>query len=57
MQDPGLEAGHDYGKYVRDARNAGQEEIDSSFERVMEDSQRAHQCHEFLGQLMGKDSA
>ena len=49
-----LKGGHDYGQYVRDARNAGQEEIAAFFEQVMaEDSQRAHQCHQFLQQLGG----
>lgn len=58
VQYHALKAGHDYGQYVRDARNAGQDEIASFFERVMEeDSRRAQQCHEFLGQLTGKDSA
>ena len=41
----------------RDARNAGQDEIASFFEQVMaEDSQRAHQCHQFLARLGGTDN-
>jgi len=52
VQYHSLKAGHDYGQYVRDARNAGKEEIASFFERVMqEDSQRAQQCHTFLAEL------
>ncbi|MFC7876196.1 acyl carrier protein [Isoptericola sp. NPDC057391] len=52
VQYHSLKAGHDYGQYVRDARNAGQEEIAAFFEQVMaEDSERAHKCHDFLGQL------
>ena len=52
-----LKAGHDYGQYVRDARNAGKDDIASFFERVMaEDSQRAHQCHDFLAALGGTDN-
>jgi rubrerythrin len=52
VQYHSLKAGHDYGQYVRDARNAGKEEIASFFEQVMkEDSERARRCHEFLVQL------
>lgn len=52
-----LKAGHDYGQYVRDARNEEQKEIAGLFEQVTaEDSQRAHQCHEFLAQLGGTDN-
>jgi hypothetical protein len=40
-------AGHDYGQYVRDARNEGYDDVASFFEQVMqEDSQRAARCHE-----------
>lgn len=35
MQYHSLKAGHDYGQYVRDARNAGKGEIASFFEEVM----------------------
>jgi len=57
VQYHSLKAGHDYGQYVRDARNAGQEEIASFFEEVMaQDSERAHRCHEFLRQLGGTDN-
>jgi rubrerythrin len=57
VQYHALKAGHDYGQYVRDARNAGQEDIATFFENVMaEDSQRAHQCHEFLARLGGTDN-
>ena len=52
-----LKAGHDYGQYVRDARNAGRDDIASFFEQVMkEDSDRAHQCHRFLRELGGTDN-
>src|SRR4051794_31946874 len=52
LQYHSLKAGHDYGQYVRDARNAGKDEIASFFEQVMsEDSQRAQQCHQFLAEL------
>jgi rubrerythrin len=52
VQYHALKAGHDYGQYVRDAENAGQEEIASFFRSVMEeDSNRAAQCHKFLKQL------
>ena len=57
VQYHALKAGHDYGQYVRDARNAGQEEIATFFEQVMaEDSARAHKCHELLAQLGGTDN-
>lgn len=52
VQYHSLKAGHDYGQYVRDARNAGREDIAGFFEKVMaEDSARAKQCHEFLKEL------
>jgi len=54
LQYHSLKAGHDYGQYVRDARNAGHEDIATFFEQVMaQDSQRAQQCHEFLRELSG----
>lgn len=54
VQYHALKAGHDYGQYVRDARNAGHEAIAVFFEQVMaEDSERAQRCHEFLKQLSG----
>ena len=56
VQYHSLKAGHDYGQYVRDAENAGNQEIASFFRSVMEeDSARAHKCHEFLKQLMSDD--
>jgi bacterioferritin (cytochrome b1) len=56
VQYHSLKAGHDYGQYVRDARNAGKDDIAQFFERVMaEDSDRAKQCHEFLTQFGGID--
>jgi rubrerythrin len=52
-----LKAGHDYGQYVRDARNAGQDDIAEFFEQVMaEDSARAKKCHEFLAKFGGTDN-
>src|SRR5438270_2065468 len=42
VQYHSLKAGHDYGQYVRDARNAGYEDVASFFEQTMkEDSDRA----------------
>ncbi len=56
VQYHSLKAGHDYGQYVRDARNAGYEDIASFFEQVMkEDSDRAATCHRFLRALSGKE--
>ncbi|WP_270889488.1 acyl carrier protein [Pedococcus sp. 5OH_020] len=57
VQYHSLKAGHDYGQYVRDARNAGKDDIASFFEEVMaQDSERAKRCHEFLQQLGGIDN-
>jgi len=57
VQYHSLKAGHDYGQYVRDAENAGQQEIAEFFKQVMQqDSERAHKCHDFLAQLGGTDN-
>ncbi len=54
VQYHSLKAGHDYGQYVRDAENAGLDDIASFFRDVMsEDSARAKKCHEFLVKLSG----
>lgn len=55
VQYHALKAGHDYGQYVRDAKNAGLDEVASFFEEVMEqDSRRAERCHQLLAQIEGK---
>jgi len=52
VQYHSLKAGHDYGQYVRDAKNAGRDDIASFFEEVMnQDADRARRCHELLKQL------
>ena len=52
VQYHSLKAGHDYGQYVRDAKNAGLDDVASFFEEVMsQDSERAQRCHEFLAQI------
>jgi rubrerythrin len=52
VQYHSLKAGHDYGQYVRDAKNAGLDDVAKFFEGVMaEDSKRAQQCHEFLAKI------
>jgi rubrerythrin len=52
VQYHALKAGHDYGQYVRDAENAGQNDVADFFRQVMdEDSKRAQRCHEFLARL------
>lgn len=57
VQYHALKGGHDYGQYVRDARNAGKDDIAEFFESVMaQDSERAHQCHQFLAALGGTDN-
>lgn len=53
-----LKGGHDYGQYVRDARNAGLDDVASFFEQVMkEDSDRAAKCHQFLAKLQGASAS
>lgn len=58
VQYHSLKAGHDYGQYVRDARNAGEDEIAEFFEHVMaEDSARARRCHELLERIRQTEKA
>ena len=58
VQYHSLKAGHDYGQYVRDAENAGLDDVADFFRNVMqEDSARAAKCHEFLKQLSGSDQS
>jgi hypothetical protein len=57
LQYHSLKAGHDYGQYVRDAENAGKQNIADFFRQVMDqDSDRAHKCHDFLAELGGTDN-
>jgi len=57
VQYHALKAGHDYGQYVRDAENAGKDDIASFFREVMDQDQaRAHRAHELLAQLGGTDN-
>jgi hypothetical protein len=52
VQYHSLKAGHDYGQYVRDAENAGLDDVASFFREVMaEDAERAKRCHAFLKKL------
>lgn len=54
VQYHSLKAGHDYGQYVRDAENAGRDDIAAFFREVMEqDSARGARAHEFLKGLSG----
>ena len=58
LQYHSLKAGHDYGQYVRDAKNAGLDDVASFFNEVMaQDAERARRCHEFLGHLQGTPAA
>ena len=58
VQYHSLKAGHDYGQYVRDAKNAGRDDIAGFFEQVLQqDSERAATCHEFLKELSGSDES
>jgi rubrerythrin len=57
VQYHALKAGHDYGQYVRDARNAGHDDIAAFFETVQQqDVERAHTVHRFLQELGGTDN-
>lgn len=58
VQYHSLKAGHDYGQYVRDARNAGRDDIAEFFEQVMnQDADRARTCHEFIKELSQSDES
>jgi rubrerythrin len=58
VQYHALKAGHDYGQYVRDAENAGEQDLAGFFREIMrEDSERARRCHEYLSKLSGTDAA
>ena len=53
-----LKAGHDYGQYVRDAENAGLEDVVQFVRQVMEQSSaNAARCHELLSKLGGTEQA
>ena len=57
VQYHALKAGHDYGQYVRDAENAGRDEIAQFLREVMQqDTERAHRCHHLLARLGGMDN-
>ena len=52
VQYHSLKAGHDYGQYVRDAKNAGLDDVVSFFEEVQsQDSDRAKRAHKLLEKL------
>jgi hypothetical protein len=52
VQYHSLKASHDYGQYVRDAKNAGLQNIAAFFEDVKaQDSDRAQKCHDFLKKI------
>ena len=52
LQYHSLKAGHDYGQYVRDAENAGRDDLAAFFREVMaQDSERARRCHELLKEI------
>lgn len=58
VQYHSLKAGHDYGQYVRDAKNAGLDDVASFFGEVMaQDSERARRCHELLMKLESTGAA
>jgi len=52
VQYHSLKAGHDYGQYVRDAENAGMDDVAQFFRQVMkEDSDRAARAHDLMKQV------
>jgi rubrerythrin len=52
IQYHSLKAGHDYGQYVRDADNAGQDELSAFFKEVQEqDQNRAARASELLKKI------
>jgi rubrerythrin len=56
VQYHSLKAGHDYGQYVRDAENAGLDDVAAFFREVMQqDSDRAARCHDLLKKLSGTE--
>ncbi|MCZ2838100.1 acyl carrier protein [Modestobacter sp. VKM Ac-2985] len=56
VQYHSLKAGHDYGQYVRDAENAGLDDVAAFFREVMEqDSKRAARAHDLLRTLSGTE--
>jgi hypothetical protein len=58
VQYHALKAGHDYGQYVRDAENAGLNDIAQFFRDTMkDDSSRAARAHELLKNISGTDQA
>jgi rubrerythrin len=58
VQYHSLKAGHDYGQYVRDARNAGREDVATFFEEVMaQDAERAKRCHELMRETSGTEQS
>ncbi|MEE6179936.1 acyl carrier protein [Mycobacterium sp. 050134] len=58
VQYHSLKAGHDYSQYVRDAKNAGLDDVAAFFGDVMaQDSQRAQRCHELLMRLESEAGA
>lgn len=58
VQYHSLKAGHDYGQYVRDAENAGLDEVADFLRQVMsENAARAEACHRFLREMTGSEHA
>lgn len=56
VQYHALKGGHDYGQYVRDARNAGYDDVAEFFEQVLEeDARRASRCHDLLASLSSRE--
>jgi hypothetical protein len=58
VQYHALKVGHDYGQYVRDAKNAGLDDVVQFLEGVMKHADgQAKQCHQLLTELTKKDRA
>ena len=56
VQYHSLKSGQHYGQYVRDAENAGLDDVASFFREVMDqDTARAKRCHDLLGKLQSTE--
>ncbi len=56
IQYHALKAGHDYGQYVRDAENAGMNDVAQFVRDVMkQNSASAARCNELLRKLSGTE--
>ena len=56
VQYHALKAGHDYGQFVRDAKNGGYDDVAQFFQQVMDQNSKfAAQAHELLGKVQASE--